>query len=112
MIRQLLAGAGVRRGTIDALVRQVAEASVEVVCRMTADQVIGMGPCEARGYIRGRAGREIRRQARVALSRHMGVDAAAAAAIVARAADRVPSLVLRRLTAAFQRVAAPQRRAA
>jgi hypothetical protein len=42
----------------------------------------------------------------------MDIDAPAAAAIVARAADRVPSLVLRQLAAAFQRVAARQRKAA
>ena len=79
---------------------------------LVAHPIVGMGPCEARGYIRGRAGREIRRQARLAVSRHIGVDAAAVAAIVARASDRVPSLVLRRLTAAFQRVGATQRQAA
>ena len=112
MIRQLLSAGRVRTSTIDLLARQVAEASVEAVCRAVAHHVIGMGPCEARGYIRGRAGREIRRQTRWAVSRHIGVDAEASAAIVARAADRAPALVLRRLASAYQRISAPQRQAA
>ncbi len=112
MIGQLLRAARSRRQAIDALVRQVAEASLEGVCRLAADRVTGMSPCEARGYIRGRAGREIRRQTRLALARHAGVDASWHAVIVARAADRLPPLALRKLSATATCAGVPQQRAA
>jgi hypothetical protein len=107
MIGQLLRAAGSRRRTIDALVRQVAEASADVVVDIVADKLAGMGPCEARGYIRARAGREVRRRAWLAVRREAELSGAWEA-IAVRASDRVPPLVMRRLSAAA-RAAEPRR---
>lgn len=106
MIGQLLGAARTRR-TIDGLVEHVANASLENASRLTADRTTGMSPWEARGYVRARAGREVRRQARMALESHPEL-ASAHEAIARRASDRVASLVLRRLSAA----ASPRNRVA
>ena len=55
---------------IDALSRQVAELSVEDVCRDVAGNIEGMSFSEARGYVRARAMRAVRKQARLAITRH------------------------------------------
>ena len=88
-----------RRRSIDALVRHVAESSVEAVCQLVIDRVREMPLCEARGYVRARASREIRRQARQAFANHSGVDAAWEPLVVLRATERVAPLALRRILA-------------
>jgi hypothetical protein len=112
MLGHFFAAARSRRRAIDALVRQVAEASLAGVCTLVAERVVKMGPFEARGYIRGRSGGEIRRQARLALSRRPAAEQAWASIVVARAADRLPALALRQLAAASTSASVPQRRAA
>lgn len=92
-------GAAARR-SLDALVRGIAEASVEAVCRLVAQRVESMSLCEARGYIRGRANREIRRQTRLALAPPLSATPARELMIVLRATERVTPLVLRQLKAA------------
>jgi hypothetical protein len=112
MLGQYFAAARSRRQAIDALVRQVTDASVAHVGALVAERVAEMGPFEARGYIRGRSGREIRRQARLVLSRRPAAEQAWASIVVARAADRLPTLTLRHLAAAAASTSLPQRQAA
>ena len=97
MLGQLFGAQSSRRRAFEELVRHVAEVSVERVCQMVGSSTLGMGPSEARGYIRGRAGREIRRQARLAVWRHSEADASWENDVAVRAADRVAPLVMRQL---------------
>ena len=102
-----------RRRTLDALVRHVAEASVEAICRLVEDRIQSMGPCEARGYVRARAAREIRQQTRLAFSQQPGIDASWELLVVVRSTERVVPLARRQLAAMrISRQAATQRRAA
>ncbi|RIK80772.1 MAG: hypothetical protein DCC67_08875 [Planctomycetota bacterium] len=102
-----------RRRVIDDLVRRVTESSVEPVCRLIAEQVQGMGICEARGYVRARAAAEIRRQARAAFASQPGLDRAWEPLVVMRATERVGSSALRRIASArTQQSDQPCRRAA
>lgn len=112
MIRHLLTAARSRRQAFDALVRYVAEASVDGAVALVGNTTADMSPAEARGYIRGRAGREVRRQARIALARRPEAAPQWAEALAHRAAERVPALVLRRLAAATDRKGATRGRAA
>jgi hypothetical protein len=112
MLRQFFAAARSRRLALDALVRQVAEASVENTLRLVGDRVAGMSPCEARGYIRARARREVRRQAKTALLTRSATERQWESILVSRAAECMPSLTLRRLAAASIHANATQRRAA
>jgi N-acetylglutamate synthase-like GNAT family acetyltransferase len=82
---------------MDGVVRLVAEQSVAAVCRVVSSRIPEMSLCEARGYIRARAGLEIRRQSRFGLWRELGVDAAWENAVVARATERVVAQVMRQL---------------
>jgi hypothetical protein len=82
---------------MDGVVRLVAEQSAAAVGRVVASRVQGMTLCEARGYIRARAGVEIRRQTRAALGREVNSDAAWENAVTARATERVVALVMRQL---------------
>jgi hypothetical protein len=99
MLERPYALAARRRRSIDALVRHVAESSVEAVCQLVIDRVQEMPLCEARGYVRARASREIRRQARQAFANHPGVDPAWEPLVVLRATERVAPLALRRILA-------------
>jgi len=102
-----------RRQTLDALVRHVAEASVEAICRLVEDRIQTMGPCEARGYVRARAAREIRQQTRLAFSQQPGIDASWELLVVVRSTERVIPLAMRRLAAMrLDRQTAAQRQAA
>lgn len=93
---------------LEAIVRQVADLSIEGVVDAVEGRTAGMSLCELRGYIRARAGGEIRRQARLVLSRHPGADPAWEAEVVARAADRVAPLAIRRLASvAYRKPALP-----
>lgn len=112
MLRQFFAAARSRRSALDALVKQVAEASVESVVRLVGDRTAGMSPCEARGYVRARSSVEIRRQVRVALSHRPTGEQQWESLITARAAEAAPALVLRRLAAAKAPARSSQRRAA
>lgn len=98
MLRQLFGAARSQRHAIDAIVQQVSEGSVEAVERLVRRRVAGMGPSEARGYIRARAGREIRRQVRVAVASRPELGGVWES-IAVRASERIAPLVLRRLAA-------------
>ena len=82
-------------GVIDAMVRQVAELSVECVCQRVATRVEEMTLSEARGYVRARAAQVVSRQARLAISRQPEVDVAWTSAIVRAATEQIVPLVLR-----------------
>jgi hypothetical protein len=92
-----------RRRSLDALVRHVAESSVEAVYRLVADRIESMSVCEARGYVRARAGREIRRQARLAFSNQPGLNQAWETLVVLRATERVAPLAMRQLSSSRSR---------
>jgi hypothetical protein len=94
----------------EAMVRHVAAASVDVVRSLVIDRAIGMGPTEARGYIRGRGGLEVRKQTRLALSRHADVDPEWETLMAQRAADRVAATMLRELGTGVVRSGATSRR--
>ncbi len=98
MLRLLFSAARSQRHAIDIMVQQVAEGSVEAVERLVRRRVAGMGPSEARGYIRARAGREIRSRVRVAVASRPEL-VAVWESIAARASERIAPLVLRRLAA-------------
>jgi hypothetical protein len=100
MLRQFFAARRSRRATFDALVRYVVEASVERVAAIVAESIVNMGLCEARGYIRGRSGLEIRRHARQAVARRADVPADWERHVAVAAAERIAPLVMRRLAAA------------
>lgn len=97
MLRQLFRLPGSRSKAIETLVREVAEASADAVLQVVRGHVAGMGPFEARGYIRARAGVTVRRHARVAASRQTDL-AMPWETIAAHASERVAPLVLRKLS--------------
>lgn len=101
-----------RRRTIDALVLRVAESSAVAVAQLVANRLAGMSVCEARGYIRARAGLEIRRQARLAFSSQSGMNSTWEPLVVLRASEKVAPVVLRQLSAARGGQAQGLRRAA
>ena len=112
MLERRFALAARRRRVLDALVRRIAEASVDAVCQLVGDRTSAMSVCEARGYVRARSAGEIRRQARIAFSQQPGVDAAWEPLVVLRATERVAPLALRQLSAGRTRQAEPRRHAA
>jgi hypothetical protein len=116
MTGQFLRILGSRRRLMDGVVRLVAERSAAAVGRVVAGRVQGMSLCEMRGYIRARAGVEVRRQTRTALGREVNSDAAWENAVAARATERVVALVMRQLVvkqlSTPQVAAAPLRMAA
>jgi len=81
--------------TIDALVRQVAELSLEGVVERVATRIDDMTFSEARGYIRARAALVVRRQTSQAISQYQGVTDDWAEAIIPAATERIVPLVLR-----------------
>lgn len=101
-----------RRRSLDALVRHVAEASVEAVSQLVSERVGTMSVCEARGYVRARAAAEIRRQARLAFSRQPGVDPVWESLVVLRATERVAPLALRYIASTRRQQDVPIRHAA
>jgi hypothetical protein len=101
-----------RRRMLDGLVTRIVELSAPAVCALVADRLVGMTLCEARGYIRARSGREIRRQVRLAFSQQSGINAAWEPLVVLRAAEKVTPAVLRQLSAARGQHAQTSSRAA
>jgi hypothetical protein len=96
MLRRLFRLRRSRTKSIETTIRQVAEASADAVLHLVRTRVSGMGPFEARGYIRARAGVTIRRHARAALAAQTDL-AMPWETIAAHASERVAPLVLRRL---------------
>jgi hypothetical protein len=103
MLGQFLRIRGSRRRWLDATVRQVAELSAPTVCGLAAGRVEAMSVCESRGYIRARAGAEIRRQTRAVVERNPEAGPNMAALVAARATERVVALAMRQLTTAAWR---------
>ena len=101
-------GARLAPQALEELVRHVAEVSVDAVVRLVGQRIDGMGPCEARGYIRGRAGRIDPPHARQAVMRHPVADESWENAVAVRASDRVAPLVVRQLSIAASRAAEPR----
>ena len=92
-LSQLLSAASSSK--IDALSRQVAELSVEEVCQTVAGHVEGMTFSEARGYVRARAIRSVRKQSRLAISRHPNAKLQWLDEVARAAAERLVPAVLR-----------------
>ncbi len=82
-------------GAIDALVRQIAELSLEGVVERVSDRIDEMTLSEARGYVRARAAHVVRRQTRQAISQHQEATEDWSEAIVPAATERLVPLVLR-----------------
>lgn len=80
---------------IDALAKQVVEESVAGVALLVADRMERMTLSEARGYVRARSHRIVRRHTSLALSRHSKTAQDWSAAIVRAATERLIPLVLR-----------------
>ena len=99
-------------GRMDALSRQVADLSLQGVCELVGDHIEDMTFSEARGYVRARASRVVRKQARMAIGRHPGADQAWLDAITRSATERIVPLVLRQTGVGVLRPAAPTRMAA
>jgi len=81
---------------IDAISRQVAELSLDSVCDLVCDRVDSMSLSEARGYVRARAARIVRRHAHFAIVRHAGVDVAWTDQVARMAIERMVPHVLRK----------------
>ena len=113
MMRQFFAQDGSQEPLLDALARQVAELSVESICRLVGSRVAEMSLFESRGYIRARSGAEIRRQTELAILRHPVATFSWAPAVVARATERIVPLAVRQLAVGVRSISAPaERRAA
>jgi hypothetical protein len=112
MLERRFALAARRRRMLDALVRRIAESSVEAICQLVGDRINSMSICEARGYVRARAAGEIRRQARIAFTQQPGVDAAWEPLVILRATERVAPLAMRQISAGRTHQAESTRHAA
>ncbi|NOY30243.1 MAG: hypothetical protein GXP28_08710 [Planctomycetes bacterium] len=80
---------------VDALVRQVADLSLEGVVERVAARIDQMTLSEARGYVRARAAHVVRRQTRQVISQHQEATEDWSGAIVPAATERLVPLVLR-----------------
>jgi hypothetical protein len=80
---------------IDALVRQVADLSLESVVGRVAARVDEMTLSEARGYVRARASQVVRRHTHVAIAQYQGASEDWACLIVPAATERIVPQVLR-----------------
>ncbi|MEQ8836355.1 MAG: hypothetical protein RID07_06070, partial [Lacipirellulaceae bacterium] len=94
-----LSGAATQK-KIEQLSRQVAEQSVDFVCQLIANSTRGMTLCETRGYIRARAGAEIRKQTRLLLASEAASVTEHRSMIVEAATNRIVPQVLRQLVRA------------
>lgn len=92
---QLLGAASSSR--LEALSRQVADQSVEEVCSAVRGQVEAMSFSEARGYVRARATRAVRKQARVAIAQQAGGSELWLEPITRMAVERVVPQVMRKI---------------
>jgi len=97
---------------IDALSRQVADLSLESVCQLVGDRIESMTFSEARGYVRARAARVVRKQARIVISRSPGADQAWGDVVTRAATERIVPLVLRQTGVGVPKVTSQLRMAA
>ncbi|MCA9230828.1 MAG: hypothetical protein KDA57_09260 [Planctomycetales bacterium] len=82
-------------GAIEALIRQVAELSIEGVCEKVSARIDDMTLSEARGYVRARAAQVVQRQTRLVLLQHREAQSDWAVQIVPAATERLIPLVIR-----------------
>jgi len=82
-------------GRIDALSRQVADLSLESVCQLVSGHVESMTFSEARGYVRARAGRVVRKQAQSTIRHQPHAKQAWVEAVTRAATEQIVPLVLR-----------------
>ena len=99
-------------GRMEALARQVADLSLEGVCLLVGDRIDKMSFSEARGYVRARAARVVRKQARLVISRNPGTNEAWLDPITRSATERIVPLVLRQTGVGVPKSALPARMAA
>jgi len=92
-------------GQMDALAGQVAELSKDSVCQLVCDDVESMSLSEARGYVRARAARIVRKQARVVISRQPGAELEWVDLVARTATERLVPLVLRQAAVGVPRTA-------
>lgn len=88
------------------LANQVAEASLSDAIRLISTELAGMSLAEARGYVRARCGRLVRRQTRIAIKALPTADASWSPAVVSIATERLIPLVLREAKVGVPRAAA------
>lgn len=81
---------------IDALSRQVADASIDEVCSLVSGQIESMTFSEARGYVRARAPRIVRKQTHLAIQQIAAGRASWTDAVVRAATERMIPLVIKR----------------
>ena len=92
---------------IEALARQVVDASVADVAQLVAGRVEAMTLSEARGYVRARSAGIVRQQTRMAISRHPHALPEWSAAIVRTATERIVPQVLRQSSVGVPRRITP-----
>jgi hypothetical protein len=109
MLRRLFRIRRSRTKSLESAIRQVAEASADAVLHLVRTRISGMGPFEARGYIRARAGVTVRVHARAAMAAQTDL-AMPWETIAAHASERVAPIVLKKLADDARNVA--RRRAA
>ena len=79
----------------EALAKQVADASHAPAIQLVAGSLSELSLAEARGYVRARCGRLVRRQTRLAIHGHPEATAAWAPVVVDIATERLIAQVLR-----------------
>ncbi len=82
-------------GNLDAVVRQVAEESLDDVSQLVAGRTNGMNFSEARGYLRARASKIVRRRTRIVLAKSPEFKPSELAKIAQLATERLVPLVIR-----------------
>ena len=80
---------------IESIAMQVAETSTEKIRLRTVGCTAAMTTSETRGFIRARAGHEIRRQTRIFLSRQQSAGSDWETRVIRLATEKVIPLVLR-----------------
>lgn len=94
LLREFGSGFGSSR-KIDSLARQIAELSADGVRKQIEGHTTSMTSAEARGFVRARASRIVRCQARLLLTHHEKVRPDWSPRIVRRAIEQVVPLVLK-----------------
>ena len=88
---------------VEALIKQVADASIAPVCERLAEEMDAMSLPEARGYIRARAARVVRRETRIAINRLPKTEVVCSEVIIRSATEKLVPLVLRQLSVGVPR---------
>lgn len=92
----------------DSLIKQVTEASIAGVCEDVAAEIDTMSLSEARGYIRARAARVVRKQTRLAISRQAKPHSICSHSVARAATERLIPTVLREMKVGVPRTLVAQ----